>query len=198
MDYKIYNVETLTRLSQDCHQRALEKGFWDKRHTEGHYFMLAFGELHEAVESDRLGKWSKLTPEQIESLRSLEGKEFVKEFLQLVKDTVEDEFAGTVIRLLDILGYMLKHRALSDEETSTDLGVSSFYIEGVTTLADTLWPILQEACYLCAKYAHRPAILYAIRSLELTCYHMGIDLMAHIDLKIKYNETRPRLHGKKY
>ena len=42
------------------------------------------------------------------------------------------------------------------------------------------------------------AILYAIRSLELTCDHMGIDLMAHIDLKLKYNETRPALHGKKY
>ena len=198
MDYKIYNVETLTRLSQDYHQRAVAKGFWNKSNTPGHYLMLAFGELHESVEADRLGKWAKLTPEQIESLRSLEGKEFVKEFLQLVKDTVEDEFADTVIRLLDILGYMLKHRALSEEETSTDLGVSSFYIEGVTTLADTLWPILQEACYLCAKYAHRPAILYAIRSLELTCYHMGIDLVAHIELKMRYNETRPRLHGKKY
>ncbi|WP_296957863.1 hypothetical protein [Porphyromonas sp. oral taxon 278] len=198
MDYKIYNVETLTRLSQDYHQRAVAKGFWDKRHTEGHYFMLTFGELHEAIEADRLGKWAKLTPEQIERLRSLEGEEFVKEFIRLVKGTVEEEIADTVIRLLDILGYMIEYRILSDEETSTDLGVSSFYIEGVTTLADTLWPILQEACYLCAKYAHRPAILYAIRSLELTCYHMGIDLMAHIDLKIKYNETRPRLHGKKY
>lgn len=27
---------------------------------------------------------------------------------------------------------------------------------------------------------------------------IGIDLMAHIDLKLKYNETRPALHGKKY
>ena len=198
MDYKIYKLETLTRLSQDFHQRAVAKGFWDKGSTAGHYLMLAFGELHEAIEADRLGKCAKLTPEQIERLRSLEGEEFVKEFLQLVKDTVEDEFADTVIRLLDILWYMIKCRALSEEETSADLGVSSFHIEGHTTLADTLWPILQEACYLCVKYAPRHAILYAIKSLELTCYHMGIDLLSHIDLKVKYNETRPRLHGKKY
>lgn len=198
MNYKIYNVEMLNRYAKECHQRSLEKGFWDKFNTNGHYLMLAFGELHEAIEADRLGKWAKLNPEQIEYLRNLEGEEFVKEFLQLVKDTVEDEFADTVIRLLDILGYMLKYRALSEEETSNDLGVSSFYIEGGATLADTLWLILKEACYLCETYAHRPAILYAIRSLERTCYSMDIDLMAHIELKMRYNETRPRLHGKKY
>ena len=27
---------------------------------------------------------------------------------------------------------------------------------------------------------------------------IGIDLMTHIDLKLKYNATRPALHGKKY
>ena len=179
MDYKIYNVETLTRLSQDYHQRAVAKGFWNKSNTPGHYLMLAFGELHEAVEADRLGKWSKLTPEQIESLRSLEGEEFVKEFLQLVKDTVEDEFADTVIRLLDILGCMIEDEILSEVEVNNRLGVSAFYIAGETTLPDTLWPILQEACYLCSTYAHRPAILYAIKSLELTCYHMGTTKHVH-------------------
>lgn len=198
MDYKIYNVETINRLSQDFHRRAVDKGFWDRPHAIGNYLMLAFGELHEAIEADRLGKWAKLTPEKIEHLRSLEGEEFVKEFLQLVKDTVEDEFADSVIRLLDILGCMLEDESLSEVEVNNRLGVSAFYIAGETTLPDTLWPILQEACYLCATYAHRPAILYAIKSLELTCYHMGIDLVAHIELKMRYNETRPRLHGKKY
>lgn len=198
MDYKIYNVEILTRLSQDVHQRAVAKGFGDKRRTEGHYFMLAFGELHEAVEADRLGKWAKLTPEQIEYLRSLQGEEFVKEFLKLVKDTVEDEFADTVIRLLDILGWMLEDESLSEAEVNNRLGVSAFYIAGETTLPDTLWPILKEVCSMCDSIQYRYAILYAIKSLELTCYHMGIDLMAHIELKMRYNETRPRLHGKKY
>lgn len=27
---------------------------------------------------------------------------------------------------------------------------------------------------------------------------IGIDLMTHIELKLKYNATRPALHGKKY
>ena len=198
MNYKIYNVEMLTRLSFDCHQRAVDKGFWDKRHTIGHYLMLASGELHEAIEADRIGKWAKLTPGQVTEIDKLEGEAYLQVFLHHVKDTVEDELADTVIRLLDLLGWMIENNTLSEEEVISDLGVSAFHVEGETTLADTLWPILQEVGYRCDRYEHRSAILYAIKSMELTCYHMGIDLMTHIELKMRYNETRPRLHGKKY
>lgn len=188
----------LARFSQDFHRRAVAKGFWDVPHTVGHYLMLAFGELSEAIEADRLGKWVKLTPEQIEELRGLDGAAYAQAFIRIVKDTVGDEIADAVIRLLDLLGWMLKDRVLSETEVAADLGVSAFYISGEMTLADALWPILQEACCLCDKYAHRYAILYSIKSLELLCERLGIDLMAHIDLKLKYNETRPALHGKKY
>ena len=198
MTYRLYNADVLNRYAKDCHQRSVAKGFWDVPHSVGHYLMLAFGELHEAIEADRLGKWVKLTPEQVEELRGLEGAAFAQAFLRIVKDTVGDEIADAVIRLLDLLGWMLKDRALSEAEVATDLGVSAFYISGEMTLADALWPILQEACCLCGKYAHRYAILYAIKSLELLCDHLGIDMMAYIDLKLKYNATRPALHGKKY
>lgn len=198
MTYRLYNADTLSRYAKDCHERSVAKGFWDVPHSVGHYLMLAYGELHEAIEADRLGKWVKLTPEQIEELRGLEGAAFEQAFLRMIKDTVGDEIADAVIRLLDLLGWMLKDRALSETEVATDLGVSAFYISGEMTLADALWPILQEACCLCGKYAHRYAILYSIKSLELLCDHLGIDLMTHIELKLKYNATRPAKHGKKY
>ena len=198
MTYRLYNADTLNRYAKDCHQRAVAKGFWDEPHSVGHYLMLVVSELSEAVEADRLGKVVKLTPEQVEELNRLDGAEFVQEFLRVVKDTVWDEIADAVIRLLDLLGWMLKDRALSEKEVETDLGVSAFYIAGEMTLADALWPILQEACCHCDMYAHRTAILYSIKSLELLCDRLGIDLMTHIELKLKYNATRPALHGKKY
>lgn len=198
MEYRLYNADTLNRYAKDCHQRSVAKCFWDVPHSVGHYLMLAFGELHEAIEADRIGKWAKLDPDMIDTLQRVEGAIYVQEFLRLVKDTVGDELADAVIRLLDLLGWMLKDRALSETEVETDLGVSAFYIAGEMTLAEALWPILQEACCLCGKYAHRYAILYSIKSLELLCDHLGIDLMAHIELKLKYNATRPALHGKKY
>lgn len=198
MTYRLYNADVLNRYAKICHQRAVAKGFWGELHTFGHYLMLAFGELHEAIEADRLGKWVKLTPEQIEELRGLEGEAFAQAFLRMIKDTVGDEIADAVMRLLDLLGWMLKDRALSEKEIIEGISISAFHIKGKRTLADTLWPIMQEACCMCGSYLHMQAILYAIRSLELTCDHLGIDLMAHIDIKIKYNETRPVKHGKKY
>ena len=198
MTYRLYNADILNRYAKDCHERAVAKGFWDVPHSVGHYLMLVASELCEAVEADRLGKWIKLTPEQIEELRGLEGAAYAQAFLRMIKDTVGDEIADAVIRLLDLLGWMLKDRALSETEVENDLGVSAFYISGEMTLADALWPILQEACCLCGKYAHRYAILYSIKSIELLCDRLGIDLMTHIELKTKYNETRPALHGKKY
>lgn len=198
MIYRLYNADTLNRYAKDCHQRAVAKGFWDGTHSVGHYLMLVASELCEAVEADRLGKWAKLTTEQIEELRGLEGAAYAQAFLRMIKDTVGDEIADAVIRLLDLLGWMLKDRALSEKEVEVDLGVSAFHIAGEMTLADALWPILQEACCHCDMYAHRYAILYAIKSLELLCDHLGIDLMTHIELKLKYNETRPAKHGKKY
>lgn len=198
MTYRLYNVDTLNRYAKDCHQRAVSKGFWDEQHSVGHYLMLVVSELSEAVEADRLGKIVKLTPEWVAELNRLDGAEFVQEFLRIVKDTAWDEIADAVIRMLDLLGWMTKDRALSEKEVETDLGVSAFYIAGEMTLADALWPILQEVCCHCDMYAHRTAILYAIKSLELLCNRLGIDLMAHIDLKLKYNATRPAKHGKKY
>ena len=198
MTYRLYNAATLNRYAKDCHQRSVAKGFWDETRTVMHYLMLAFGELHEAIEADRIGKWAKLDPDTIDTLHRIEGAIYVQEFLRLVEGTVGCEIADAVIRLLDLLGWMLKDRALSETEVATDLGVSAFYIAGEMTLAEALWPILREACCLCDKYAHRYAILYSIKSLELLCDRLGIDLMTHIELKLKYNATRPALHGKKY
>lgn len=198
MTYRLYNADTLNLYAKKCHERAVSKGFWDEPHSVGHYLMLVVSELSEAVEADRIGKWAKLDTDTIDTLQRIAGAPYTQEFLREVKDRVEDEIADAVIRMLDLLGWMTKDRALSEKEVEIDLGVSAFYIAGEMTLADALWPILQEVCCHCNMYAHRTAILYAIKSLELLCDHLGIDLMAHIGLKLKYNETRPALHGKKY
>lgn len=197
MTYRLYNADTLNRYAKDCHQRAVAKSFWSEPHSVGHYLMLAFGELHEAIEADRIGKWAKLTPEQIEELRGLEGAAYSQAFLWMVKDTVEDELADAVIRLLDLLGCFLDGRELQARQVNR---VNSVYGEdGIThILTDALIPIVATLCEADADCDTTTGILYAIKSLEHLCDHLGIDLMTHIELKMKYNATRPALHGKKY
>lgn len=202
MTYRLYNADTLNRYAKDCHERAVAKGFWDVPHSVGHCLMLAFGELHEAIEADRLGKWIKLTPEQIEELRGLEGAAFVQAFLRMVKDTVGDEIADAVIRLLDLLGWLLKTKRTTEILTESDLskvyGILDTPRPGEELTLLLLRIVADTSGYWRLGLLREKGILYALKSLEQLCDHLGIDLMTHIELKLKYNATRPALHGKKY
>ena len=196
MTYRLYNAETLNRYAKDCHQRSVAKGFWDVPHSVGHCLMLAYGELHEAIEADRIGKWAKLTPEAVKNLRVVSDGAFTKAFLWFVKDTVEDEIADAVIRLLDLLGWMI--------ESGGPL-VSIDYVRGEfgntappKEFTDALLRVVCSSVLPFSFCSTLDAVLAPIKSLEQLCDHLGIDLMTHIELKLKYNATRPALHGKKY
>ena len=196
MTYILYNADTLNRYAKVCHQRSVAKGFWDVPHSVGHSLMLAYGELHEAIEADRIGKWAKLTPEAVKNLRVVSDGAFTKAFLWFVKDRVEDEIADAVIRLLDLLGWMI--------ESGTPLvGLDNVRGEFVNTappkeLTDALLCVVCSSVLPLSFCSTLEAILNPIKSLEQLCDHLGIDLMTHIELKLKYNATRPALHGKKY
>ena len=162
-----------------------------------HYLMLVISELSEAVEADRKGKWAMLDHDTIDTLQRIEGEPFVKMFLDEVKDTVEDEFSDTCIRLLDLLGYLLNGRELD----GLDLIALSVYEDVnppkmITEASLLIVSKLVDGFFMGEYSKHN--ILSVLKSLEQLADHLGIDLMSHIELKMKYNETRPALHGKKY
>lgn len=197
MIYVLYDADMLNHYARKCHNRAVAKGFWDEAHTVGHYLMLAFGELHEAIEADRIGKWAKLDPNTIDTLHRIEGAPYAQEFLCLVKDTVEDEIADAVIRLLDLLGWIIGDRTLAGFEVNVGRGAYEKE-EPPVMLTDALFPIIANASDNLIFSNTTAGILNSIKTLEQLCDHLGIDIMAHIDLKLKYNATRPAKHGKKY
>ena len=197
MTYRLYNVDVLNRYAKDCHQRSVAKGFWDVPHSVGHYLMLVVSELSEAVEADRIGKWAKLDPDTIDTLQRIEGAPYAQEFLRLVKDTVEDEIADAVIRLLDLLGYLLKGVDLTQEELNM-VPVAYDSDTPPNMLTDALFVVISGSVYAISRDKEFISVLSPIKSLENLCDHLGIDLMTHIELKLKYNATRPAKHGKKY
>lgn len=197
MEYRLYNADTLNRYAKDFHERAVAKGFWDEPRSVGHCLMLAFGELHEAIEADRLGKWARLDPDTIDTLQRIEGAPYAQTFLREVKDTVEDEIADAVIRLLDLLGYILGDGMLYSFCVNTARGEYEKEDPPVM-LTDALFPIIANASDNLIFANTTAGILNSIKTLEQLCDHLGIDLMTHIELKLKYNATRPALHGKKY
>lgn len=186
---KNINEMNYYELAKEVHANAVAKGFWDEKHSDEHYLMLVITELSEAVEAHRKGRTASI-PEGIEGFPN---EAFIPSFEAHIKDTVEDELADTQIRLLDLYGYLI-------EEDAKDIDLSKDVDENYELLGFTEWAY-ETVRYLCESEVLSPDIdkvyngLCCIRNIA---EHFGIDLERHVRLKMRYNTTRPRLHGKKY
>lgn len=92
------NFQTITDLSKKIYQANVDKGFYDEPRDFPHTCMLVVSEIAEAVEADRKGvPMPTVFP-------SLNSETFVQEFKDNIKDTIPDEMADAIIRILDWCG----------------------------------------------------------------------------------------------
>lgn len=173
-----------------CHSRAKDKGFWDVPTTQGERFSLIIGELFEGLEAVRKGKLvDKFDVAFAQSCQD-DGHVYQEFFPQKIKDTFEDELADALIRLFDFCGGY-----------NIDLEGSIFYLDKTIYLAYELnfghfLHTLMQTIYIHKHIQAMCPIVY-VAVVEYCKYH-NIDIWAFIDLKLKYNATRERLHGKKF
>lgn len=174
----------LNELSKQIYEANKEKGFHEKEHANKHYLCLVVSELMEAVEAHRKDKYADLaTFEQY--FNSQEDVQYDNLFISTIKDTVEDELADAVIRMLDLAG--LKKYNLSNIPFNSNISEYKEFTENV-------FDIISEI--IC--HEDEEALYWGIRQIEHLCRRMKIDLWKHIDYKLKYNSTRPYKHGKLY
>ncbi|PXV66900.1 DnaA-like protein [Dysgonomonas alginatilytica] len=178
----------LTPLSKKVYAANKEKGFHDHPHPDKHHLCLIVSELMEAVEAHRKGKKADLTKFYYCTKNNTESEHksgFVKSFNTYIKDTIEDELADAVIRLLDFAGarnYDLNNIAFSSQ------------IVKAKTFTESIWEVITElvAC------EEEESVYCTISQIEELCNRMFISLWEHVDLKLKYNRTRPYRHNKLY
>lgn len=188
----------LNELRNIAYKTACEHGFHDKRLSEEHCLCLVISELMEAVEADRKGK--RADRESFKS--SYENEEphddanFKCCFEKYIKDTLPDELSEAVIRLLDLAGL----RGISLESASND--INSEYMDDIACMYSQL--SFTEAIY---SIFIKPIVDYQCLSTIVNemiflifalAKHLDIDLLWHIEQKMRYNELRPKFHGKKY
>ena len=95
----------LNNLAKDIHVDCVLKGFYDKPREIGTALMLVVSELSEALEADRKRLYNNsdtLLPNRIPNTNTEKFKDW---FEKNVKDTVNDEIADAIIRLLDFCGW---------------------------------------------------------------------------------------------
>ena len=182
-----------------AYKTACDHGFHDADWSVGHLLCLAISELMEAVEADRKGK--HFPADEIEEYNSLQKEEFYSSvFKNYIKDTVEDELADAVIRLLDLAG--LRKIDLSELQGPLfdKFNIIPEFISWKYQIKEMSFT--ERMFFLCSLLTSGESIEDVVRSSIVVTFLnaniLGVDLLWHIKEKMKYNELRPVMHGKKY
>lgn len=192
----------LNSLRDRAYKTACEHGFHDEELSNEHCLMLVITELSEAIEADRKGKYFKgrIKFERYFNLYSAlveENVRYKNAFEKHIKDTVGDELADALIRLLDLYGLRgidLNEDAF-DEETVSEYSVT--YRN--KSFTESIFHILKFIASNNEVFV-RSCVVPEMLLLEIfgLAKYLSIDLVWHIEQKMKYNELREKMHGKKY
>ena len=173
----------LNELRDRAYKTACDHGFHDEELSNDHCLCLVISELMEAVEADRKGRFAKVPVDKKDTIFDertfhYQNKYFAENFEAYIKDCVEDELADACIRLLDLCGL----RKIDIEDFTEEM--------------------LYDAEESCNEYEYDYPLGGQLNSMLLAIFglakHLDIDLIWHINQKMRYNELRENKHGKKY
>ena len=182
----------LNKLRDKAYKTACEHGLHDQELSNEHCLCLVISELMKAVEADRKRKYfkGKIMFERDFNLYSALVEENVRyrnAFEKHIKDTVGDKLADTVIRLLDLAGLR-------------NLNLNRFALVNVVskkkTFTENIHSIVKDITNY--KYTLEELVNYAITQVFVLSDILDIDLLWRIEHKMKYNELREDMYGKKY
>lgn len=186
------NEIDLNALRDRAYKTACEHGFHDKELSNEHFLCLVISELMEAMEADRKGKVPNL--KQFECGISYPKNDFRQVYEYCLKGTVAEELADAVIRLLDLAG----HRCINIEPINEDIIEDMEESCKDETFTESIYSISTLPARYEGVYDIHVTLNGMITAIFGLAKHLGIDLFWHIEQKMKYNELREKMHGKKY
>lgn len=190
----------LNKLRDEAYQIAVEHGWHDKDLSDEHFLCLVISELMEAVQAERKGKHADVAKfkewqgNNIPFSEETRVRRFQEDFEAYIKDSVEDELSDVCIRIFDLAGL---------------LGVSFLGVKFPLKIRDEIYKYknqktFTEWCYDLTRFIgnynpwHITTLDFFVNILQevfIMSKIKGFDLLWHIEQKMKYNRTRPRMHG---
>lgn len=178
--------EQLNRLRDEAYATACDKGFHDGKHSDEHYLMLVITEIAEAVQADRKGRrMTRKVREDYEQFMEAYNDISITMYESAISGTLEDELADIVIRLLDFCGM----NGITFDSRNDGFDFDRL-LHGLFT--DSMY----DLCAMITDY--EPDFEIIVRCVIYYCEKHGIDILWHIERKMEYNRTRPRMHNAKY
>lgn len=190
------NNEQLNALKERAYKTAAAHGFHEDTKPNVYYLGLVMSEMGEAINADRKGLHADT---YLFTLNIENGLSFEDNFEQYIKDSVEDEIADIVIRLLDFAGLKEYNLVISDVASVT-LGMirQSFSEFGLPGILFRLNGWLLDPTYKNSVDTTISAVINFISDSFGVITGSDKDLWWFVEQKMKYNELRPKLNGKKY
>lgn len=97
-------MKTINELCKEAYENAKSKGFHDTPVEMGTRLCLIHGEVSEAMEADRNGKYANVAIGRYNN-EETDNVVFTRYYDAIVKGTFEEEIADIVIRVFDLCGY---------------------------------------------------------------------------------------------
>ena len=198
----------LNELAQQIFLDNKAKGFWSEQRSIAEILVLVQSEMFEALEADRKNRFSIKIP-AYQSILALDN--FQDFFVDNIKDTVEDELADTVIRILDMAGaWQLKLQqpylvpslySWAKQKSALHLLEQERYSipACVLEISALVSKIIQESLGV-----HETTVILKNGANDLLvavlaiAQHFRVDIWAHVHLKLAFNRMRAAKHGKRY
>lgn len=188
----------LNALKEKAHAWAVEHGFYEEVKPDAFYLGLVMSEAGEAINADRKGMHADTKGfEEIEAAEK--DFPFAENFKAHIKDTVEDEIADIVIRLLDYAEIKGCKLLITDASlTPFVLIIEQLAKNGLSGTFFHLNGVLSDALDDCSIDDGVNIVISIISDCFQQLTGSDKDLWWFVEQKMRYNDLRPRLNGKKY
>lgn len=190
------NTKKLNELKERAYNIAVDHGFHEEVRPDAYWLGLVMSEMGEAINADRKGLHADIKG----FIHYMDATKFYfrKAFDSYIKDSVEDEIADIVIRLLDFAGmkgYGLQFRdsplyQVSAMRACKRQGFVPTLFDLISSLGVSLKKYELELC--CS------AIIITLSGCFEEMTKSDKDLWWFVEQKMRYNELRPKLSGKRY
>lgn len=191
--------QLLKQFMTKAYENAKVKGFYKPDLDINKALMLIITEMGEAIQAsrhDRHGSiegyntYLEVSDEHVAYEESLEG-------------TVESEFADIALRIMSLLGWYDSQNTICLMNDTELKKIEEFhkveFEHGNYCLPTAMYLIITRITYF--PFSCSTAWMNTLRLQDILvqvfalAHAEGIDLVEHIKLKMKYNESRPYLHG---
>ena len=184
-----------------AYDNAVKHGWHEEEKSNAHWLMMVCTEVAEAVQADRKGNYmDDLNKEGLKTVLAKDhGGLFNKYYSDTIEGKVESELADICIRVFECcLAYLTSlSNGFSTFDNEVKYAKQHSFTENAIMVTRTI-----VSCNTTASRSENEEMFFVLYVCVLASVFewaeaLGIDLIQHINLKMRYNESREYHHGNK-